>query len=1589
MNQEASVSKSAMSASQSTSVAGTEQLHTATFSKVDLIFPIFDQMMQKTKLPSWFMSICAVFQLFQVLSIGFWIYTPPYQRATGIWKQIYYWILKICTFNDPTEYSVAHMTEMYICIGVTLVSIIWIIFIIIFHKNFFSLPPILLYISSLILDIIDPICIIPAVFICCHGITGLSLRFSMDFLAELIVGFISYAVFTLIFYESIALKSRSVVLTNLTFPLFDSSSIVMWVIVTSFYCILSAIIVFFQDWFYVLLAVVHCAITFYISYRLTYIPFYDIWRNAICLAFAITTILLDINFFILYFCTSLTYNYTIIVFIAGMVVCYILGRIYFIWKTKRIKEQLKFRTDDGDLTEYFHNLKIDTSALRAMMYIVVGLAELGELFVDGSLTDFIINNANIESTLSILLQVVTFFPSESRKMNILYKKLASKRKLGFVDRFLIYQVYRIKTRRLVSDTKDTLEAFNRIKAMNDHCKCQIRSFWDKQSADHNFVTDLGQITKNVRLNFDQAIGNNPNNVRITNEYANFLAECICDFNRAIVTSIKAEYIGDGRNFNVDVSFRSVVNKFPRYLKDGIIDTKGRRIVKHAPARSGSQDQSNGSNGSSGHGSGSKGSTQTGSQLSVDVEHQEAVGKRLLRDSKVRLAFHSAIFGSQPLQSPAVIISSVQCLLVELIFFIGFYIFLKENVGWRREMYSDLTNFGGGRFFTDLAIFYTYTQWAADHHKYMHNTQEIEEILGNISIDVIAAKPIIKHSLTGPQATIECISRSRKYTNIILNSLAVLSVTDNPYEVGSVMLRQVSGFDVFAGGKYVANVTAAYKDQLITINFLLCLVIGQMNIYHNNSSLDIPNLWKDDSYSQVLRNMFTLCDNSQITFRSLFEYNNKRSDVLKRELFIWMIAGFICIFISATIPELCIIRSYNKLVDKTINILLSLPNSVKEDAKRPLMINTDMGEETATYHKRVESNVMTIIAFIYFIIVAVILGMYFFMSFDAIESNKTLDKLFKWFYYSCQRTNFAAETGNDAVQLILMDNLETNIISKEDLRKRALRDLNDLVERHSVLVDGNKEVEAAIGFDSIMDKTSLASNCDLGRDPQTLHDMYACASINQQITIFYNMVNDILRNLASFGGAVNNSVSMNVLHILEDHFYPGVLSTNARLRVLITSNYDASITKTTTLCIIGCIISIAAFFMAFEFRALLNQNYQMLLMLFHHIHPQAIVDTPELIGFFRRHQKTSGPEAMPISKQIVYDASECIIITNSSAVVEIVNQSVANNIGLTPDQMLGQEFANFVVPADQQKINNQLQLMMSGQGSVIWEDHIHLNDDTGNEIPFALTMIGMKTEDDGDITSIVFILTNETEEIKKRKDAEEAKAKSEKLLYQILPKDIVIRLNRGEKDISFTIPKATIFFIDIVKFSDYAAMLTPTEIMANLSLVFATFDKIVAEYESITKIKLIGDVYMAAAGLFQDPEDPSLKHAEDAVRCCLACSKSMEEINMKLNASLEVRIGVNTGGPLLGGVLGTDKPAFDIIGDPINVAARLQSTDIPGNVQISEDTKNAIQDLDFEIEQRGEIYLKGKGNRITYFVSLANKQKQTFEGSFAINIESTH
>ena len=204
-----------------------------------------------------------------------------------------------------------------------------------------------------------------------------------------------------------------------------------------------------------------------------------------------------------------------------------------------------------------------------------------------------------------------------------------------------------------------------------------------------------------------------------------------------------------------------------------------------------------------------------------------------------------------------------------------------------------------------------------------------------------------------------------------------------------------------------------------------------------------------------------------------------------------------------------------------------------------------------------------------------------------------------------------------------------------------------------------------------------------------------------------------------------------------------------------------------------------------------------------------------------------------------------------------------------------------------------------------------------------------------------------------------RAESERLLLNVLPAAVSKRLRQGENPIADDYPSVTVLFADIVGFTAMTSALSADEVITMLSGLFSMFDDLVAE-RGLEKIKTIGDAYMAVGGLPDPLPDHAIRVVDLAV-AMQACTGWSEHF-----PGLSLRIGVHSG-PVSGGVIGTRKFAYDVWGTTVNVAARLESTGIPGRIHVSEETHNLTHRA-FEFESRGVVELRGVGPRTTYLVS---------------------
>jgi class 3 adenylate cyclase len=203
-------------------------------------------------------------------------------------------------------------------------------------------------------------------------------------------------------------------------------------------------------------------------------------------------------------------------------------------------------------------------------------------------------------------------------------------------------------------------------------------------------------------------------------------------------------------------------------------------------------------------------------------------------------------------------------------------------------------------------------------------------------------------------------------------------------------------------------------------------------------------------------------------------------------------------------------------------------------------------------------------------------------------------------------------------------------------------------------------------------------------------------------------------------------------------------------------------------------------------------------------------------------------------------------------------------------------------------------------------------------------------------------------------------RSERLLLNILPAPIADRLKRDQGVIADRFPEVTVLFADLVEYTRRSEGVAPERVVATLDGLFTVFDELTRRH-GLEKIKTVGDAYMVAGGL---PE-PRPDHAEAVADLALAIREEVAGHADPRGQPLQVRIGIDTG-PVVAGVIGRHKFSYDLWGDTVNTASRMESQGVPGCIQVTDRTRRRLGDR-YRFERRGPIQVKGKGELVTWFL----------------------
>lgn len=212
----------------------------------------------------------------------------------------------------------------------------------------------------------------------------------------------------------------------------------------------------------------------------------------------------------------------------------------------------------------------------------------------------------------------------------------------------------------------------------------------------------------------------------------------------------------------------------------------------------------------------------------------------------------------------------------------------------------------------------------------------------------------------------------------------------------------------------------------------------------------------------------------------------------------------------------------------------------------------------------------------------------------------------------------------------------------------------------------------------------------------------------------------------------------------------------------------------------------------------------------------------------------------------------------------------------------------------------------------------------------------------------------------QEDLQREKARSEELLLNVLPEPIAERLKRGINPLADRFEHVTVVFADIVGFTGFAVDREPEEVVSVLNEIFSGFDAL-ADQHGVEKIKTIGDAYMLGSGL----PAPRRDHAAAAAKTALGMIEHVQRVQERYGYDIQVRIGIHSG-RVVAGVIGQKKFSYDLWGDTVNVASRLEQSGAASEIHVSEETKQLLHDQ-YAFEACGETALRGRGTLQTYFL----------------------
>ena len=523
--------------------------------------------------------------------------------------------------------------------------------------------------------------------------------------------------------------------------------------------------------------------------------------------------------------------------------------------------------------------------------------------------------------------------------------------------------------------------------------------------------------------------------------------------------------------------------------------------------------------------------------------------------------------------------------------------------------------------------------------------------------------------------------------------------------------------------------------------------------------------------------------------------------------------------------------------------------------------------------------------------------------------------------------------------------------------------------YSALLYGSAELDArpfsALGANIVVGQALI--QCPDTR-PANEHQIYACYTPDTLLGFVNSRVINYMVLLMNYSVTIRGDDMwlphlwhIHQVHLYEHYFRQMFINLVPEVERIINSQIPVYFAVVYVLLVVAIITELI--FLKDMSTSESRQKFALKLLL--HCPGNAVVSnssiTALLAGNFQEKSIDSTNRKSDFYELLVQEMPDAIIILDHTGLIQNVNNATVRIFGFDKDALIGQHITfmgeKFQGENPFQGIFDQREKGNLDKAS-FEKVLVYLKPDGSGQlhVEVALTIIG---------ENCVVSARDVSQTVTYNKLIADERAKSDHLLSSILPASLVGRVQAGEKNISFAVQSATISFMDIVSFTPWCGSLPASTVMATLNKLFKALDRLVLIHSTMTKIKCIGDCYMCAGGIFAEINQPA-EHAKDVVEFGLDSIQALLDLNAQIDQNLRIRVGVNTGGPIIAGVLGTAKPTFEILGPAINMAQQMEHHGVPMKVHVSRSVYELIYGGNFIVKERGEVEIKN-GTVVTYLI----------------------